>query len=421
MKSIFSFFAAIVAGCTLMAQPMLSLPFLSDAPMASLVQPATHAQFQSGQYGLVLNGGYELGSNALTFQNIFLESGTITNEMKDRIIADMEAPTQLRLGLRLEGTLYGKIGKVPLSLSYRNQQVAWLNFGQPHTLGLVLYGNVQYAGTEISDQDVRYQLASYQEIAVGSGYAFGKLSVGGRVKLLLGNAYSELDPFSYSLLTESLGTQIDFSGNYALFQGSTTNTPVGVGLDLGLTYGTDSTWKVGVALNDLGQIGWDGDVVSGNFDLEYEGFDVVEFASLADGTNFIAADTLRELVFPDTTVGRQVQTLPARVMLHGQYRLGSNLIGASAILGLTDVSIGQPSAMLNVMYQRSLFPFLNVGVNAFVGDITRWGVGAMLSGNIDIGKIELGYIAQMENASGYVLPTSGQGASWSLGLRIGLK
>ncbi|MEO1384749.1 MAG: DUF5723 family protein, partial [Bacteroidota bacterium] len=251
MKSILSFFAVIIAGCTLMAQPMLSLPFLTDAPLASLVQPAAHAQFHSGEYGLVLNGGYELGSNALTFQNIFLESGTITNEMKDRIIADMEAPTQLRLGVRYEQMLYGKIKKVPFSLSYRNQQVAWLNFGQPHTLGLVLYGNAQYAGTEISDQDVRYQLASYQELTLGSGYAFGKLSVGGRVKLLLGNTYSELDPFSYSLLTESLGTQIDFSGNYALFQGRSANTPMGLGLDLGLTYGTDSTWKVGIALNDF--------------------------------------------------------------------------------------------------------------------------------------------------------------------------
>ncbi|MEL6132674.1 MAG: hypothetical protein AAFR59_04840 [Bacteroidota bacterium] len=164
MKSILSFWAAILAGSFLMAQPALNLPFLADAPISSLVQPAAQAQFQAGQFGFVAHGAYELGSNALTFQNIFLESGTITNDIKDRIIADMEAPTQLRLGLRLEGMLYGKIGKVPLSLSYRNQQQVWLNFGQPHTLGLVLYGNVQYAGEEIADQDVRYQLGSYQEL-----------------------------------------------------------------------------------------------------------------------------------------------------------------------------------------------------------------------------------------------------------------
>lgn len=401
------------------SQSALHLRFRPEQSASSLYQPAYLMWNDSSRFEFGADFFNVLEANTLSRENIFLSGLTLDDELKARIVEDLDQDNRLRLGIGAKALAALRIGdKFPLSISYGIRQEAFAQVPNSQTIALALYGNKHFEGEELKDNRVNARISSFHEIGVGSARKFGNLSLGLRLKSFIGMDAILLEDFNYELFTDTLGTLIDLSGSYRAYRGT---GGMGGAIDLGAVLEISPQLTVQASLLDYGFITWNGNTLENGFDIVYEGEEVLDLESFLDAPNLEGANELIEQVLPDTTAGREFVPTNATIHVGLDFALSpSDHLQASFVGSPRIEGPGRPAPILNLAYQRSLYKEIFLGINAFWGGMDGWGIGAMASGSFELGKSQLQVYGQATNLLGLISPSSfgGTAVSFGLGYRL---
>lgn len=196
----------------------------------------------------------------------------------------------------------------------------------------------------------------YQELSLGANLMVtNQLSVGARIKRLLGINYFNTQTSALTVTTSDDIYQLDMNlnyniqtslpqsivnfprdGNFGEIQFDTTGNTVfdieglnaGWGFDVGAQFNLRDNIRLAVSILDLGAIGWDSDVqevnISGAF--TYEGANINFFGQDEDIDS--PFDSLAQRIRVSTTTNGFSQTLPTRLYISGNIKLVGFDLGA---------------------------------------------------------------------------------------------
>lgn len=410
---------------TAFAQTGFALRFQPQQVGATYWQPALLAQQQSNgglQFGV--DADYSLGTNSLPFNllqftDTFLEQGE-----KDRIIGELNSNNQLRAGFMLGAQAQFSLKGLPISLSYRRQQSIFFQVPSPQTLALVLNGNRPYAGTPITDENVRFQNLHWNEYGIGTAFSGDKLDFGFRVKLLQGKTFNQLQRLDYSFFTKSDGTAIDISADYEAFSFDPNQGNWGVGVDLGLLYKASEKLQLGISANNISRIWWKGSQFENQVAFNYEGIEIGSLLNLNlnDINEFFVIDTVQALFVPDSTVGTFPAGVGGNVQAQAQYTLnnGAN-VWANVQYGFNSFADGGTLPFFGIGYQQQINKALLLGTHFYGGGIESfgWGLFGQYQFNWNDNK-QIALFLALDNSMGAILPTLGKGIRANGGLSINL-
>ncbi|RMG66132.1 MAG: hypothetical protein D6722_15410 [Bacteroidetes bacterium] len=364
----------------LQGQADAQLPFLPDQLAAQWQQPAYLAGLASHSIQLGAYGGYGAGSRHLSLSRIYGSSGYLDTETKEAILSELQPDNLFRIDARAGGMVALRGAGLPLSVSYRRASVNTLRFAQPHTLGLVLFGNARYAGENLSDEDVALFRMTYDEIGLGTAFGGETWQVGFRLKGLLSTQAEQLD-LSYSLFTEAEGAYLDLGLTYDYVR--QTRRGGGFGLDLGATYQLGPQWTLQLAALDLGALRISGDRFQLEESLSYEGVALTDVLAgdWQNPGNLFAVDSLQDLVLASAEADGRWLALPGQVQLGAAFAATErDRVLAQVAWGLQPTSDARPAPRVSLGYQRQTWDLLSLGVHAYGGGIDDWGWGASLAG-----------------------------------------
>ncbi|WMN07988.1 DUF5723 family protein [Marivirga arenosa] len=248
----------------------------------------------------------------------------------------------------------------------------------------------------------------FTEIGISHGREIlaGKMTVGARLKLLLGHAYADINSFDAQLQTygneEFRGDSISMNINEfdirtagvtgALFNDQSTSEDIrssalsnrGFGLDLGATYEFNEKINFFASLNDLGFIRWNESYTNQQtvpaFNYSFSGVDVVD---LINGNSISVVDdfdsVVNDLEIAETTGEAFSTSLTGRLYAGASYKL-SRRQTASAIL-YSELYRGALIPALTAMYNFQAGTFFNFAFSATAmnGRINNFGTGITLN------------------------------------------
>ncbi len=410
-----------ISTSTIFSQMRLQLRHSPWASVPTIVQPALLGQ---GKYEYVSVSGdaqFWLGTNSFRIDPILQNGNTLTEEVENDIIADLEdSDNQISLGTDYQILVQTYMGELPVSLGYKSGSQVYFQLNSPETANLILKGNSFFAGQTVSDQDLIFRDWSYQEISLGTAFDFGETRLGIRAKFLLGDRATLYNDLSYELFTAGDGRQVDIRSTYDVFETASAGIDgYGAGVDIGITHQLNDQWEIHVAALDLGFISWDGVIRNNTVDFSYEGIEVENIISLGEeDASLDPTDTLENLFFPVTEAGTSSSPLAGSVHLSAFYHFNDAAYGVVSIhSGLTRYGNVSDIPMLNLAYYQEWNGRFMLGVNAYGGGLDRYGVGA--SGGVrfpfaDNGNIQL--LLQTDNITGLFF---GQGIAVNGGVSVG--
>lgn len=419
MRYIIALWAGMLMSLSIHAQSALNLRFRSEQTASSLYQPAFLMWNDSSRFEFGADLFNRLEANTLSRENIFLSGLNLDEGLKQRIIDDLGADNRLRLGVGGKAiAAYRLPSGLPISLSYGIRQDVAVQVPSTQTVSLAFYGNKRFEGQQLSDQGINGQIANVNEIGLGTAFSLNDLKVGVRLKYLFSSNGIFVDDISYSLLTDTLGSSIDLSGSYdALIADQVGTVGSGAGIDLGLVYEINEKLQLQASLLDFGFISWNGDRLQKEFDIFYEGEEVLDLQAFTEAQELEGVNDLLDQLLPDTIATSQRLATHATWHLGAAYALSPKDHLQLSLLGsLQAQGAGRPTPFINLAYQRSIYQEIFVGLNAFVGGLDGWGIGAMASGNFDLGKSQIQVYGQATNLLGLLAPTSFGGSMVSAGL-----
>ena len=344
-------------------------------------------------------------------------------------------------------TLYRRLNKGVLTFSYdfRAQGAASYNDGLFMLLG---YGNSAFLGEDDpAVVDMNLNLKAYQQIAVGYQLNItDKLSIGARLKFLLGlanvttdafHAAIYTDPDSYAIrIQENIGVRMSVPRaliaedgklklNSDIGLGELFHNP-GFGVDLGAEY--HITDKIGVvaSVTDLGFISWKYNNIqmTGKINDAGEYYDNGEFLFTGLNLNDMQGgsgvehflDTLKEYFKVDFSTAEKYTTgLNANVMLRGYYDINPQNRVSAQFTGKFMETGFRPA--FTVAYSGSFFKMLDVCATYTIMKDSYANFGIGLGGNFDTFHI---YVAT-SNIIGIFNPLNSKGFCAQAGIVFNLR
>ncbi len=342
----------LLRGIPLHAQQELGLHFMDKVWQSNLTNPAF---FMDKKVAISLPSTYfNYTNSSFSIKNILqsegdsmiLDLGNAVNQLKNNnFVAGHINVDPLLIGVRVKN----------LQISVTSGVKAQTYFGyDKNLLGLLVNGNEAYINQKVNlAPEIGFTI--YSEIGVGAAYRFledEKLSVGGRVKYLMGLAdiSTSQKQREISLFTDPEFYQLTLQSDYALqssnvFQGETADSlefdlnnlrpfsqNTGFGLDLGAQYKINEKFTVSASILDIGRIKWAENTKEYISQGTYT-YDGIHFDQLIDSSfvNFGSiTDSLRKVFnFKDLKREAYTTSLPTRFYLSGTYRVAKPLsVGA---------------------------------------------------------------------------------------------
>lgn len=405
----------------LVAQTPIGLSLYPELWQSTWQQPAWLGYDQEFQGGLGLGANYELNSNALSTQDLLLGDGSIEEVDKLRIIGQTSDAYQLSLGAGGNAmAMYRLPGGMPLSVSYRLRSEGGALIPSAQTMELILYGNTPYLGQTLSDENIQAFTQAYHQVGIGTSKTWGEVRLGGRANILMGTQALWVDPFSYTLISDSLGTQLDLSGTYDIAQKESDGLDFGASVDVGISWQIDSNWMVHASALDLGFINWTVNRTQGQFNYQYIGVEITDLVNVSDDLSVDIVDTLQQAIFPDTTIETISQSLGGVVNVGVNWRLADqHQVGLTGTYHLRYTGLANPMPLVQAAYRYDPLTWLSIGINSHVGGVTTWGAGVQLVGRFELGKsAQLQAFYQANNLMGYALEGRGSGLAMQGGIGV---
>lgn len=428
-KSHLSLLAMVLVCSGLHAQYSLQSTLLRDHVWSQVNQPANIVEGEYGNFRYGGQAGLWFGNTHAPIEGIFDENGYIQEETKDRLIGDLRAKEDLSAGYHLGlAAVNVKLGEQTVGFYLDEYYGAYARFNEPNTLGLALKGNGPYAGDTVSDEGIKAKLYHVRELSVGTGWKWDKLSVGGRLRLKQGIRMADLRHLSYSLFTETNGTQVHVDAEYDLYTTPKIGSPgllafqgFGAGLDLGMRYAISEQLDMDLAVIDLGFTSWNTNHMSDHVEVQWEGISVVSL--FADSVSDIIADqvdSIKAVLLPDTVVERALVLAPVSVRANVAFHLNENArLSGSIVYYPLPNGPRTRLPLIGVSYQHTLVEGLTLGANAYGLGLDTYGFGILANYQFSIGSVSFDLLAGSDNLLGWVAPSIGRGLNAYAGIGVG--
>jgi hypothetical protein len=330
---------------------------------------------------------------------------TITKLRTATLLNNLKATNTLRVHLELETfhVNFRLSEKLALSLHHATKSSSYLRYSD--TLPkLFLQGNAQYIGEDVAFGPDQHSFA-YNEIGLGTALSFGKLTVGGKVKLLLGigdistsatkaSLYTDPDiyqltlnndyeintaTFNDILLVDTLSgynVEYGFKEMFAFKNAQSGNA--GYAFDLGIRYDITDQLSVGASILDLGKINWRKNIVnySSKGVFSFEGLDLSGALSGDEVSLQNALDTVQQ-IFQFTESEEEYDTaLPRKIYLNTNYEFNDKL--ALAANYYHELYRAQNFQAFGIGAQYKLNKFLAFGLSYNVRNGSYFNIGMNL-------------------------------------------
>ena len=408
-KYILSAIIATATGIAAFAQAPNSLYFLDGITQRHYLNPALACECGWVETPLNIsvgaNSNLGLGAFMQPYNDemiTFLHPSISTNEALSKFDDNNAIETNFDYALLNVGfKAFGGVNSIGVSI--HNRVGAYI----PKDVFTFLKAGQEYDITEYNISDFNIIAKNYAEIALGHSRKINdRLSVGAKVKLLLGAGYANANiedmriymsgkkwmihqnssftsSKSLELITKNNGEIDDFDYTFGL-------DGFGLGLDLGATYKIQDNLNVSFAITDIGFINWNNASVHRNIEdsFEYTGFD-----NIADenSQNFDdAADDIIDRLEELTRYEKDATTTSASSSLHTTFRAGVeySIINNKMSFGfLGTTRIGTPKTYTEGMLSVNFKPFkyFKATINGSVSNTHNSLGGVIALGNFFIG------------------------------------
>lgn len=421
----------------LFAQQELGLHFMRKVWQSTYTNPAF---FSDSKVTIALPSVYTNYANtSFALSNIIAPDGDSTTINLNNILAQMKDQNFVAMHAQVEPIAVGfRIKDLQISLTTGIKTYA--NFGyNKEMFNLMANGNAAYIGQTVNIAPT-IQVNAYTEYGIGAAYRFlkdGKLSVGGRVKYLIGIADLSTSKThkEASLYTDPEFYQLKFKTDYEL-QGSgfitgnkddiklttdnlqpfTQNT--GIGFDIGAQLHVTDALSFSASVVDIGSITWKENTKRyySKGEYVYDGLHLSDLVENKSKIDFVRiTDTLKKTFgFQGLETGSYKTNLPTRFYLSGSYRV-MKLIRVGALF-----------------YGESINQRFNPGI-ALSGnlELRKWFTCGLLFAyrNQRIGNVGLNmsfkgagmqWFFATDNVAGLIVPSKMRNANIRTGLNIAI-
>ena len=401
----------VLASCSMFAQTLHSIYFLEGNNQRNQLNPAFTSDSTTSAYitfpgmgNIYCAGNSNVGLKAfmrpqgdemITFLNSSISTDDALAQFKSNNVIESDIDINIfTVGFKaLKGTNTIGISARSLSGAYIPKEVfTFLKSGQTGE-------ETQY---DINKIDAVTQ--NYIELAFGHAHDINKkVSVGAKLKVLLGAAYAKAHVENMSIymsdtkwtVTEnstfygSKGMRFEDKDNGEVDKikfGNWGLAGFGLGLDMGVIYRITPLANISFAITDLGFISWNNCITASNKNKEftYEGFDNIAKEDNPDGSNDFddAADDIwkrcKDLVrFNDDGKTGKTSSLYTTLRAAGEYGIINNKISFGMINSLR---VGAPKAWYETMIVTNFRPskWFNAAINGSLSNI-RSSMGATLN------------------------------------------
>ncbi|MEM6801779.1 MAG: DUF5723 family protein, partial [Bacteroidota bacterium] len=340
---------------------------------------------------------------------------------KAAILDNLEDDNRFHLSAEANLLFNFKHKKQRFSIGARQRSLAYAQFNNPDLMGLVLLGNAAYEGETVRDEDILLRIQSYSELSFATAAQKDKWSYGLRLKFLFANNLTNLDLRSFELFTEEFGTEVRVASNFEYDRTSANGLGgFGAGVDLGVNYQINEKLSAQASIVDLGFISWRVDKILNSLNTSYEGVFIEDITNvnISDDESIFASDSLERLFFPDTISTNSSIYLPAFGQVGLSYVLGQkSSLGVLLRWGFFRDSPLSTKAQISGIYQYHFSNWLKGGIHTSIGGLEGFEAGALLAGNIPLGKKQdLKIFCQSDKLWGFINPKSGKGQTLQIGL-----
>ena len=347
----------------LTAQQELMLNTLPEIWHSNTLNPAFFPKDKHFVIGLPAYALDAAHSGDIAYKDVFVKKDGKTVIDFGNAIGQLDPQNEIYLDQRIETLSLGlRLGKgLTLQAGHANRLTGVI--GYPKSLPeLIWNGNAPYIGQNVQIAP-RATLFDWNEWSAGASLNFGKLSIGGRFKLLTGisslrtdaahqsaSIYTDPDIYQLTLNTDyafhssSLISAFDTSGlgfdlDIAKVKGKVFSSNTGAAFDLGFQLKVSERLTISASALDLGgKINWteNANYWRSNGSYEYKGvtFPGANIISGFDSLDFnTKLDTLNDIFQFKKTSEKFTTTLPARYYLGAQYQLNDHWqLGLSALI-----------------------------------------------------------------------------------------
>ena len=407
-----------VAFVPAMAQTVSPVDFMQMNPYQMKSNPATDLPYNTVVSLVIGNTNVDLHNTTLRYDNFFdfdaqgrpttLNLRKLANSVKKTNFLGYDASLDFL-------TLYRRLntGMLTINYSFKAQGDAKFNDGMFKLLG---YGNGAFVGENNPakiDMDINAQV--YQELAVGYQWNVTEnLSLGGRAKLLFGEANITTDAFNAKLYTDAESYALRLEENIAMRMampraiyaqdgklmtdgpfklGELFRNP-GFGVDLAAEYRFDDRFSAVAAVHDLGFIHWGLNNIKVKGEINdagqyyddggflFNGMDVDQLQRVIsdDAYRELFLDTLQQYFQVDfSPLMKYTTMLNTNLLLRGNFDVDAHNRFSLQVQGRFLGSGFRPAATL--AYSGSFFQMLDVCATYTVMPGSYDNIGLGLAGN----------------------------------------
>ena len=409
----------LMGACALTeAQTVSPVDFMRMNPYQMKANPATDLPYESVMSMVIGNIAVDVQNTTLRYDNFFdfdaqgrpttVNLRQLANSVKENNYLGFDASVDLF-------TLYRRLntGLITINYGVKVQGDAKLNDGLFKLLG---YGNGAFVGEDNPakiDMDINAQ--AYQELAFGYQWNVNEnLSLGGRAKLLFGEANVTTDACSAKLYTDAdsytLRLEEDIAMRMAMPRaiyardgqlmtdgpfklGELFRNP-GFGVDFAAEYRFDDQFSAVAAVHDLGFIHWGLNNIemkgqihdSGQYyddgSFLFNGMDVDQLQRVIsdDAYRELFLDTLKQYLQVDfTPLDKYNTALRTNLLLRGNYDLDAHNRFSAQVQGRFLGSGFRPA--MTLAYSGSFFQMLDVCATYTIMPHSYDNIGLGLAGN----------------------------------------
>jgi hypothetical protein len=372
-------------------------------------------------YPFALYAGF--GNNFISAADInqFTSADILGSEQINEYLSKLKASNTIWAGYQLPlFNFYFNIPKkrkpfISFGFGAKNQTDFSLDFNR-EMLELILRGNKNFAGQTVS-LSPSINLLSYNELFLTASAQFQitdwkskniiRVKPAIRVRYLNGLAALRMPTNTLEMYTDPEGKYIDFATDMRINMASAVDTPLlngafgenlagslngggqGWGYDLGVGVYLLKNLQIHAALNDLGGINFDRNVInySKQGELRYDGVNLNELNNGSD--SLFQIGKLEEILKLERSFESFRVPLGAKLILNGQYGLKAKKrrripyfvhnLSATYVQGMADYLNTTTKPVLHAGYTYSFLNILNIGTGMTLGGLNGFMAGAHLS------------------------------------------
>ncbi len=423
----------LIVSCTsILAQQDLGTNFLYNTWQVNYTNPALMPEGM--KFAIALPGAYGNLSSPLAINDVITPTETGNLLDIEKAVSQLNNRNSINSNAHIHSFDIAFVIK-NMGFSFGHALRNDFKIGFPKELvELAWNGNANYIGSSLQIAPT-LALNSFNQYSFGMNYKMGKLTLGGKLKLLSGIATINSKKTDVTLATNSDVYQLDFGGDYTIRtagfmefdaeQGIVINDAqlqenlilsenLGLGFDIGATLQLSDKLTVGASILDIGAIRWKTlpNVYTAEGNAQFDGVDVLSYSQ--DFT--LSFDEKKDSILALFNVAQSEESfsssLPTRIYAHATYELNKKLT-LGGLFYTEDYQRNINAAFaLNATFH--LGRILDIGASYAIKPNSAANIG--LSSVLNLGPLQ--FYAMTDNIISVIAPESQRNINFRTGLNL---